>query len=111
MKKPVKLLLGIFSLIPIIWLAFTIYFAASILFTGNGLDSGVEILIALTAVLFTLLAGLIIISVFIILYIFMVFRNKQFDGRTKTFWFLMILVFHWVSIPVYWYKYIWNNPP
>ena len=42
-------------------------------------------------------------------YLVLVYRNKALNTGSRNLWFLLILLFHLVAMPIYWHKFIKPN--
>jgi hypothetical protein len=112
MKKPTKILLGIATLWPllyiIIFFAFMLSQAFLISFRGDlspgGPPTGFFILFGLH-----LLTMLWIVALLII-YIINVFKNERVNKDKKALWAVVIFLGNMFAMPVYWYLYIWREP-
>ncbi len=110
MGKSGKLLLGIATLWPIVYMFIFFIFIFSTMFfrpdpgTGNGLPA-----------MFALIFGLHILTILLIMgltvfYIVDVFRNNRVDKDKKALWAIVIFLGNLIGMPIYWYLYIWKDP-
>jgi hypothetical protein len=56
---------------------------------------------------FTMLAGIALI----VFYIVNVFRNDRVDKDKKALWAVVLFMGSMIAMPIYWYLYIWPEPP
>ena len=112
MKKSTKILLGLATLWPFLYMIlFFLFIFSSILFMpgpGGG-ESGLPfffvVFIALHLLTMLWIMGL---TVF---YIVNVFRNDRVDKDKKALWAVVIFMGNMISMPIYWYLYIWKEVP
>jgi hypothetical protein len=110
MKKPTKVLLGLATLWPFVYLIlfFVVIFSTIVFVPGSG-EPGPPPLIALILLLhlFTMLAGIALI----VFYILNVFRNGRVDRDKKALWAVVLFMGSMIAMPIYWYLYIWRETP
>jgi hypothetical protein len=112
MKKSIKILLGLATLWPFLYMIlFFLFIFLSILFMpgrGGG-ESGPPfffvVFIALHLLTMLWIMGL---TVF---YIVNVFRNDRVDKDKKVLWAVVIFLGNMIAMPIYWYLYIWKEVP
>jgi hypothetical protein len=112
MKKWIKILLGLATLWPFLYLILFFLFAFSSIFfmSGSGeSDSGVPFFfIFFFAVhIFTIL-WIMGLTVF---YMINVFRNDRVDKDKKVLWAVVLFMGSIIAMPIYWYLYIWKDKP
>ncbi len=111
MKKSTKVLLGIATVWPILWIP--IFIAAmfsTILLNGPGRPPDPDVfplamLIILPIHMLTVF-GSIALSIF---YIVNVFRNNRVKKDQQVLWVVMLIMFGMIAEPIYWYMYIWKD--
>ncbi len=57
--------------------------------------------------LFTMLA----VMGLMVFYIVNVFRNDRVDKDKKALWAVVLFMGNMIAMPIYWYLYIWREPP
>ena len=110
MKKSNKVLLGIATIWPLLWLPIfmLVMFATFITAPGGRPDPDafpLALLFILPVHLITVF-GSIALSIF---YIVNVFRNKRVKKDQQILWVVLLIMFGMIAEPVYWYKYIWKD--
>ncbi|MBI4743378.1 MAG: hypothetical protein HY776_00890 [Actinobacteria bacterium] len=112
MKKPTKIMLGIASLWPILYMTifFVFTFSQVFLFSQEGPMSPSS-----PPTWFLVIFGLhfltmLWIFVLLIIYIVNVFRNNRVAKEKKALWAVVLFLGNVVAMPVYWYLYIWREP-
>ena len=110
MKKPTKILVGIGTLWPFLYmiLFFTFMLSSVFFLPSEGPESGPP---AGFVVLFTLhLFTMFWIMALTIYYMVNVFRNDQVDKDKKVLWAVVLFMGNMIAMPIYWYLYIWKEP-
>jgi hypothetical protein len=112
MQKPTKVLLGLVTLWPFLYLLlfFVVIFSTIVFVPGpGGEESGPPPLIALILPLhlLTMLAVMALMT----FYILNVFRNDRVDKDKKALWAVVLFMGNMIAMPVYWYLYIWREMP
>jgi len=105
MKKPVKIILGVATLWPLLYMGFFfVSFFLPFFAFGPGLPASFEVLFLLHC--FTILWTLVLL----IIYIVNVFTNDRVEKDTKALWAVVVFMGNVIAMPVYWYLYIWRQP-
>jgi hypothetical protein len=110
MKKRNKILLGIATAWPLLYLPLFILFMFSMVFMADrgappdGAFPAMFLLIFPLHML-TMLCGLAL-SVF---YIVNVFRNPRVEKDKQVMWVVLLFMFGLFAQPIYWYQYIWRE--
>src|ERR687883_576122 len=110
MKKSNKILLGIATVWPPIYIAlFITVIFSSILFAGRGGNSELAF-----SLIFMVIFPLHIITIFgrmalSIFYIVNVFRNERVEKNRQVMWVILLFMAGMIAQPIYWYLYIWRN--
>lgn len=112
MKKPIKIILGIATLWPILYMAifFVFIFSQVFLFSMkeapslSGPPTGFFIIFGLHFLTMLWIFALLII------YILNVFKNERVAKDKKALWAVVLFLGHMVAMPIYWYLYIWREP-
>lgn len=112
MKKSTKILLGLATLWPFLYLIlFFIFFISLFLFMpgSEGEESGppFAFVVFIALHLFTML-WIMGLTVF---YIVNIFRNDRVDKDKKVLWAVVIFMGNVIAMPIYWYLYIWKEVP
>ena len=112
MKKPAKILLGIATLWPLLYMF--IFFAlifSQVFFMSqmgepshDGPPTFFIVLMSLHFLTMLWIFGLLII------YIINVFKNERVDKDKKALWAVVLFLGNMFAMPVYWYLYIWREP-
>jgi hypothetical protein len=121
MKRSTKIWLGIATIWPIIYLAlfFVVIFAV---FIVAGLDPGTHVPVGnpppsiffpVGFIAFFVLHMLTIMDTLglMVFYIIRVFKTEQLDQNMKIMWMLLLFFMGMMAQPVFWYLYIWRDPP
>ena len=111
MKKPTKILLGLASLWPLVYIVFFFIFVLSSFFflsssAGQGVGPPVSFMVIFLLHLLTML-WIMALTVF---YIVNVFRNERVDKDKKALWAVVLFMGNMIAMPIYWYLYIWKEP-
>lgn len=112
MKKTTKILLGLATLWPFVYMILFFFFMlSSVLFMpgGAGEELGPRFFFAVLVALhlFTML-WVMGLTVF---YMVNVFRNDRVDKDKKVLWAVVIFMGNMLAMPIYWYLYIWKEAP
>jgi Ni,Fe-hydrogenase I cytochrome b subunit len=111
LQKSTKILLGVATLWPFAYMIlFFGFIFSSILFRPTvGAESGIQPVFALIfgLHLFTML----VILALTIVYIVDVFKNDRVEKDKKALWAIVIFMGNMIAMPIYWYLYIWKDPP
>lgn len=115
--KPAKLLLGIVSLWPVVYLvAFTVFFSIQFfsvfsrqLSSPQPADTVATFHLFQTFFLLQLFSLLVIIAL-TALYIIDVFRNDRVEQDRKVLWVVVLFMGGMVAMPAYWYLFVWREP-
>lgn len=111
MSKPAKIILGIATLWPLlyIFIFFAFVFSSAILaMNGSAVigdpSSGFGTIFVLH--LFTILLMFVLLTIYIV----NVFNNDRVENDKKALWAVVLFLGNIIAMPVYWYLYIWRNP-
>lgn len=111
MKKSTKILLGIATIWPVIYIPLFIVGVFLMTFLSPGNEGEAPALLALFPVIFLLhfltIFGGIALEVF---YIVNIFKNKRVEEDKRLMWVLLLFFLNLFVMPVYWYLYIWKEP-
>lgn len=112
LNKPAKIILGILTLIPLLFAISTFLFAlhqvvSFLFFSEPGMPtqffSYLAYILPYTLLFFLLYLGLIIF------YFIQIVQNKYFDTEKRFLWIVILLLLNGISMPVYWYVHIWKT--
>ncbi len=112
MKKPAKILLGIATLWPFLYIIifFAFMFSQVLLISLRGEPSHIGPP-TFFIVLFSLhFLTMLWIFALLIIYIINVFKNERVDKDKKALWAVVLFLGNMFAMPVYWYLYIWREP-
>ncbi len=112
MSRPLKILLGLASLWPLVYLfLFFGFIFAMVLGMGTELDRGGGAPGRPFIILF-ILHGLTMLWIMALLafYIYDVFNNERVSKDKKALWAVVLFLGNMFAMPVYWYLYIWHDP-
>ena len=110
MQKPTKVLLGLATLWPLVYmfLFFVFVFSMAFGFRGNDPQPGIPPIMALVFGLHLL--TMLVIMALTVFYIVNVFRNERVDKDKKALWAIVIFMGNAIAMPIYWYLYFWREP-
>ena len=108
MEKPAKIILGIVTLWPILYLVVFFAFILSqfFLITQEGTPSFEPFFLIFGLHFLTMLW----IFALLIFYIINVFKNDRIAQDKKTLWAVELFMGNMIAMPIYWYLYIWCEP-
>jgi hypothetical protein len=116
MKKSTKVLLGIATIWPLIYLMLFIAFMLSLFFLmSSGApapgETGGEGALPILPILLFSLHSLTILWVWALIafYVVNVFKNDRVDKDKKALWAVVLFMGHMIAMPIYWYLYIWRE--
>lgn len=113
-----KIILGILSWWPLFYIGLLIagFFAMVFIFTGVtqiiGWYGYADFAVMLNVVTWALLLppSILLTAFIIVLYIIDIFKNPGIDKDKKLRWILLLVLLFFISLPAYWYRFIWNSP-
>ena len=115
MNKTIKVLLGIVTLWPIVYMViFFVFMVLQVFSLSSGAIAGEpspdlfldRFFLIMALHLFTM----IWIFTLLIIYIVNVFTNDRVEKDKKALWAVAIFLGGMLAMPVYWYLYIWRKP-
>jgi hypothetical protein len=107
MKKSTKILLGIATIWPLIYMVLFIgSIFLTIFFTGGGSSGSGMPIFFIILIAFHFLTILWIWAL-IVFYMVNVFKNDRVDKDKKVLWAVVLFMGNVIAMPVYWYLYIW----
>lgn len=110
MKKSTKIIIGILTIWPFLYLLFFMIFFFSAFFSlqshgdSNFLGSNFIILFGLHFFTIIMSMGLLVF------YIINIFRNDRVKSDQKTLWAVILFMGNMIAMPVYFYLFIWKEP-
>ena len=111
MSKPLKVLLGVVTLWPLLYMGLffcfiflTMLMAPRSAETAGGFPAMFVVIFALHLLTMLVILGLTIF------YMVNVFRNERVDKDKKVLWAIVIFMGNVVAMPIYWYLYFWKEP-
>jgi hypothetical protein len=109
MSKTIKLLLGLVTIWPFVYLIlfFITIFSLVIFSTGAETAGGPPPLIALIFPLHLL--TMLVIMALTVFYMVNVFRNERVVKDQKVLWAVVLFLGNVLAMPIYWYLYIWKE--
>lgn len=112
MKPTVKLILGLATLLPLVYMI--LYFVVFIsLFFSSVLGNppigvpGEQHFASMFIGHFIMMLWIMALLVF---YIVHLFKNESIPNDKKALWAIVIFLGNVLAMPVYWYIYVWNTP-
>ena len=114
LSKSTKILLGLATLWPFIYMIFFFAYIFSMILWAPRADAETE------SSAFPVLFGiLMVVHVFTmlwivgltIIYMVDVFKNERVEKDYKVLWAVVIFMGNMFAMPIYWYLYIWREPP
>jgi hypothetical protein len=110
MRKSTKILLGLGTLWPFIYLIlFFIFVFSTVFFLAGGNQQGDPpvIFFAVFALHFLTILWVMALTVF---YMVNVFKNDRVDKDKKVLWAVVLFMGNMIAMPIYWYLYFWKEP-
>jgi hypothetical protein len=112
MSKPLKVLLLLATLWPLIYIGmFFVFFVILFAFTGrtqfHGTGPPPPAFILIFILHFITMAWTLGLLVF---YIINVFNKEAIRDTMKILWVILLIFGGPISMPIYWYQYIWKEP-
>src|SRR3989338_9027966 len=106
MPKSQKIVLGIATMWPIFYMIFFFVFVFSQIFFSSSREPSTGFFL-----IFPLHFSTIILT-FVLLFIYInnVFRNDRIAQDKKALWAACLFMGNMISMPIYWYLYIWQEP-
>lgn len=111
MKKPTKILVGLASLWPFVYMIlFFIFFLSSFFFLSASPGQEFGPPVGFIVIFLLHLLTMLWIMALTIFYIVNVFRNERVDKDKKALWAVVLFMGNMIAMPIYWYLYIWKEP-
>lgn len=108
LNRTKKLLVGVATIWPLIYIPLFFVFVFSIVFSSVAQNSDVfpkEVLIIFPVHFLTIISMFVLMG----LYIFDLFKNTRIENGKKALWAVVIFLGGIVAMPVYWYLYVWKT--
>lgn len=108
LSKAQKIILGIVTLWPLLYVPIFIGFIFSFIFTAS--MRGGEFPSFLFVIFPLHFLTMIIVLGTLIFYLIDVFKNKKLSSDSRILWALVIFLGGCIGMAAYWYLYVWKNP-
>ncbi|HEU4866640.1 MAG TPA: hypothetical protein VFV09_02830 [Actinomycetota bacterium] len=112
MSRTNKLLLGVATLWPVVYMAlffaFFIYSAASIFSTEPGSTDSMDRMFGTIFVVHAL--TMLWIFGLLAVYIRLLFKTDRVPADKKALWAVVLFFGNMLAMPVFWYLYVWREP-
>lgn len=112
LNKPAKIVLGIFTFLPLIFgigsFLFVVYQIMSIMVSEDP-TMPLMLLSYLGYVIPYLLFFFLIYLGLGIFYLVHIVQNKSLDNEKRILWVIVLIILNGISMPVYWYVHIWRE--
>ena len=108
MSKAKKIVLGICTIWPIVYMFLANLFVFSMMPTFN--SSPNQILPALHLLFPIHFLTIILIIVLLFIYIKDVFKSRRIAQDKKALWAVALFFGNMIAMPIYWYLHIWKEP-
>ncbi|MDP4181334.1 MAG: hypothetical protein Q8942_09605 [Bacillota bacterium] len=108
MNKGLKIILGLFTLWPPVYIIIFLFWFMSMFFSMTGPSIRVENQFFTFVVMHIL--TMLLMFVLMTIYLINVYRNVNVDKDKKLLWTVLILFGSMVAMPIYWYSFIWKEP-
>lgn len=111
MKKPTKILVGLATLWPVVYMfLFFLFIVSTVFFVLPSTTREVGPPAAFVVLTLLHVLTMFVIMALMIIYIVDVFRNERVDKDKKVLWAVVLFMGNVIAMPVYWYLYIWKEP-
>ncbi len=109
MSKNSKIILGIFTFLPIViyFVSFGFFFSL----IGENIHPEPDAIISNISLFFYFIAFVLMLSIgLLIYYLIHIARNENFDSNERLVWILIMFFAGTLGAPIYWYLNIWKTP-
>ena len=108
MRRSGKIVVGVFTLWPVIYAILFISFIVALVFVPSVRGSSESNDINSFTVLIFLLHGLTIFTVFglLVFYIIHIMTNTKLESVERLIWIIVIIMVGFVAMPIYWYVHV-----
>ena len=117
-SKPAKIILGVATISPVLLWAlflcgfFALFFGTFVTVAQQPPSEEPPGIFFLFPVLFAVqMIGMVWVIALMILYIVDVFRTERLPQDQRVLWLIVIFFGSILAMPVYWYLYVWREPP
>ena len=108
--KPAKIIVGLLTLWPLLYIfvffafMFTMVFTIPHQTTGQGVPAPFVVIFALHLFTIFFMFGLVAF------YIYYLFKTDRVPQDKKALWAVVLFLGNMIAMPVFWYLYIWREP-
>lgn len=111
MNRFLAILIGFFTLFPFASIAAMLYvYFGTTVYPSGEVDSPVSLPV-LIVIMVACLVTIVDVIVLPVPYVMHVFKNGRLNDNQKIIWTSVLLVGNIVTMPVYWWKYMWRRSP
>jgi len=108
MRKSTKLLIGIATLWPLLYMVLFFGFMFYMIFPlWNGAEPDEKLFFIIFPIHMLTMIVVVALEVF---YIVNVFRNDRVNKDMKVLWAIVLFMGNMIAMPIYWFLYIWREP-
>jgi hypothetical protein len=109
-SRPVTILIGFLTLLPIIYFIFFFILMFSA-FASVGATSGKGAPFDMFRYIFPLhLGAMLLMVVLMAVYIVHAFRTDRIPDDRRVVWVIILFMGNMIAFPIYWYLYLWRAP-
>lgn len=112
MSKPIKLILGLATLWPLVYMfIFMAFWFYMVLGIASQSEERTSASIPTWFVAIFVMHGITMLVIFalLVIYIVNVFRNDRVAKDKKALWAVVLFLGNMIAMPIYWYLYIWPS--
>src|SRR3989338_7739241 len=109
MSKNKKIILGIATLWPIVYIFLFIIATFGMIFIPTVNGESENFAIAFSIIFALHLLTMFLIFAFLIVYIRNVFKNNSVPSEKKALWAVVLFLGNMIAMPIYFYLYIWKD--
>lgn len=109
MSKSKKIVLGIFTMWPIVYMGIFFLFVFSQTFLSFSAGEKNEPPTGFFLIFILHFLTIILLLVLLFIYIKNVFKNDSISQDKKAFWAAVLFLGNMIAMPIYWYRYIWKE--
>jgi len=112
LNRGVAALLGMLTLVPYVWVALALgYFLPRLMSFGQPGGISSEVYFPLFELVWRVSIGVVIaVAVLATVYLLHLYRSDLVPKEKRGSWAWMLVLFGFVLMPVYWYRYVWAAP-
>jgi len=104
LSRPIQLLVGAATLLPIVYMVYFIVSMSSSVATRNGGPDDFDFLFRLH------LGTMLLTFSLLIFYIVYLFRTARVPQDKKALWAVVLFMGNMFAMPVFWFIYVWRDP-